>query len=149
VTRNWFATFIVSAALLTPPSRANSQTAADSAGVRATALDYIDGWWSGDGKRMASALHPELVKRIRVSDANGREWIDQMGASRLALATGRGGGAETPAAQRRSDVRILDIFQNTATVRVDAGGWVDHMHMVKWAGRWVILNVLWETRRKP
>jgi len=30
---------------------------------------------------------------------------------------------------------------------VDAGPWVDYMHMVRWQGRWVILNVLWETRR--
>jgi hypothetical protein len=127
---------------------AAAQTAADSAGVRATALDYIDGWWSADAQRMASALHPELVKRIRGMDANGgREWIDQQGASRLIRGTGRGGGRETPVAAQRSDVRILDIFQNTASVRVDAGPWVDYLQMVRWGGRWVILNVLWEMKR--
>ena len=127
---------------------AAAQTAADSAGIRATALDYIDGWWSGDAQRMASALHPELVKRIRNADtARGAEWIDNQGASRLTLGTARGGGRETPAANRRSDVVILDIFQNTASVRVDAGAWVDYLHMVRWGGRWVILNVLWEMRR--
>ena len=135
-------------ALLLVAAPAAAQTAADSAGIRATALDYIDGWWSGDANRMAAALHPDLVKRIRGADATGaREWIDQMGASRLVLGTGRGGGRETSVADRRSDVRILDIFQNTTSVRVDAGPWVDYMHMVRWHGRWVILNVLWETRR--
>ena len=123
-----------------------AQAAADSAGIRATALDYIDGWWAGDAKRMASSLHPELVKRIR-NAAPGREWVDNQGASRLIDGTGRGGGKETPAAARRSEVRILDIFQNTASVRVDAGGWIDYMHMIKWGERWVILNVLWENRR--
>jgi hypothetical protein len=127
---------------------ASAQTAADSAGIRATALDYIDGWWSADAPRMASALHPELVKRIRGVDPNGgREWIDQQGASRLVRGTGRGGGRETPVPAQRSDVRILDIFQNTASVRVDAGPWVDYLHMVRWGGRWVILNVLWEMKR--
>ena len=125
-----------------------AQSAADSSAIRATALDYIDGWWSGDQDRMAAALHPELVKRIRGADSTGtREWIDQQGASRLVLGTGRGGGRETPVAKRRSDVRILDIFQNTASVRVDAGAWVDYLHLVRWKGRWVILNVLWEVRR--
>jgi hypothetical protein len=96
------------------------------------------------GGRAAS----ELVKRIRNTDATGaREWIDQQGASRLVMGTGRGGGREMPAADRRSDVRILDIFQNTASVRVDAGAWVDYLHLVRWQGRWVILNVLWENRR--
>lgn len=125
-----------------------AQSAADSTAIRTTALDYIDGWWSGDVDRMAAALHPELVKRIRGADSTGtREWIDNQGASRLVQGTGRGGGRETPVAHRRSDVRILDIFQNTASVRVDAGAWVDYLHLVRWKGRWVILNVLWELRR--
>ena len=46
-----------------------------------------------------------------------------------------------------TDVRILDIFGNTASVRVDAGAWVDYLHIVKWNGRWVIINVLWELRQ--
>jgi hypothetical protein len=134
--------------LLLAAAPAAAQTPADSAGIRATALDYIDGWWAGDAQRMSSALHPELVKRIRNADAaRGIEWIDNQGASRLTMGTGRGGGRETPAANRRSDVVILDIFQNTASVRVDAGAWVDYLHIVRWGGRWVIINVLWETRK--
>jgi hypothetical protein len=49
-------------------------------------------------------------------------------------------------AQRRTDVRILDIFGNTASVRIDADSWVDYLHVAKWNGRWVIINVLWELR---
>jgi hypothetical protein len=135
-------------ALILASTPAAAQTAQDSAAIRSTALDYIDGWWTGDAQRMASSLHPELVKRIRGADANtGREWIDDQGASRLAGGAARGGGRETPRADRRSDVRILDIFHNTASVRVDAGRWVDYMHMVRWGGRWVIINVLWEMRK--
>jgi len=135
-------------AVMFASSPAAAQTAQDSAAIRSTALDYIDGYWSGDAQRMASALHPELVKRIRGADpSTGREWIDDQGASRLVRGTARGGGRETPRADRRSDVRILDIFHNAASVRVDAGGWVDYMHMVRWGGRWVILNVLWEMRK--
>lgn len=135
--------------LLAVPLPLAAQSSADSAAIRTTALDYIDGWWSGDDKRMSSALHPELVKRIRNTDANGHEWIDNQGASRLVLGTARGGGRETPAADRKSDVRILDIFQNAASVRIDAGTWIDYLQLVRWNGRWVILNVLWEVRRKP
>jgi len=52
----------------------------------------------------------------------------------------------TPEADRRTEVRVLDIFQNAASVRIDAGGWVDYLHLVRWRGQWVILNVLWELR---
>jgi len=33
-----------------------------------------------------------------------------------------------------------------ASVRVDATGWIDYMHLAEVDGRWVIINVLWETR---
>ena len=129
------------------PLGAAAQSAADSAGIRQAALDYIDGWWAGDGDRMASALHPELAKRIMNVDGAGRAFVRDMTASELVRGTRGGGGTATAAAERRSDVRILDIFQNAASVRVDAGGWIDYMHMIRWQGRWVILNVLWEIRR--
>jgi hypothetical protein len=70
-----------------------------------------------------------------------------MGASRLVRGAASGGGRETPVAAQRSEVRILDIFQNTASVRVDAGPWVDYLQMIRWNRRWVILNVLWEMRK--
>ena len=124
-----------------------AQTAQDSAGVRLAALDYIEGWYSGDGERMAKALHPELAKRIMLTDTLGNYWIRDMGASELIRGTRAGGGTRTPAADRRTEVRILDIFQNAASARIDAGGWIDYLHLVRWHGQWVILNVLWEVRK--
>jgi hypothetical protein len=47
----------------------------------------------------------------------------------------------------QKDVRILDIFENAASVRATMSGWVDYMHMARWNGRWVIVNVLWELKR--
>ncbi|MEO6068625.1 MAG: nuclear transport factor 2 family protein [Gemmatimonadota bacterium] len=124
-----------------------AQTPADSADIRATALDYIDGYYTGDAARMERALHPDLAKRIVTSDAQGRSRLGQMSAMALVQGTRAGGGKDTPAAQKREDVKILDIFQNAASVRIDAGTWVDYLQVAKWNGRWVIVNVLWELRR--
>lgn len=134
-------------AALAPPGSA--QTAADSATIKQTALDYIEGWYEGNADRMERALHPELAKRIvNVDPRNGRTSLGQQSAMTLVLNTRRGGGKETPVNEQRKDVRILDIFGNAASVRVDAGAWVDYLHMGKWNGRWVIVNVLWELRPK-
>ncbi|MGH7588556.1 MAG: nuclear transport factor 2 family protein [Gemmatimonadota bacterium] len=133
--------------LLGGADTARSQTPADSAAIRATALDYIEGWYAGDAERMGRAVHPELVKRIVATDPeSGSTWIDEMGASKLIEGTRAGYGTQTPEADRRTDVTILDIFGNSASVRVDAGGWIDYMHLAKWDGRWTIVNVLWEMR---
>ena len=123
-----------------------AQTPADSSAIRQAALDYIEGWYEGNAERMERALHPELAKRIVNADARGRSNLGEMGALTLINKVKAGLGKETPVGQRRTDVRILDIFGNTASVRVDAGTWVDYLHIAKWNGRWVIVNVLWENR---
>lgn len=128
------------------PAPLLAQTAADSTAIRATALDYIEGWYEGNGERMERALHPELAKRIVNSAPNGRSMLGQQSAMTLVQGTRRGGGKDTPSAQQRKDVHILDVFGNTASVRVDASSWVDYLHVAKWNGRWVIVNVLWEMR---
>jgi hypothetical protein len=125
-----------------------AQTSADSAGIRAAALDYAEGWYNADGDRMARALHPELAKRVQFSDSTGATWIRTMGATELIRGAKSGGGKSTPADKQRKDVKILDVFQKAASVRVDMSGWIDYLQLVKWNGRWVILNVLWEVRDK-
>jgi hypothetical protein len=126
-------------------TRAEGQTSADTAAIRATALDYIDGWYAADGARMERALHPELAKRNVTTDpASGRSRLIQMSAMTLVQSTRRGGGSNIPAGERKDEVRILDIFGGAASVRVTAATWVDYMHMAKVNGQWVIMNVLWE-----
>ena len=127
---------------------AGGQSAADSAAIRATALDYIEGWYAGDAARMERALHPELAKRIVETDARGRSRLGQQSAMTLVTNTRRGGGTDIPADKRKSDVRILDVYGNAATVRLDMSGWIDYLHIAKFNGRWVIVNVLWEMKQK-
>ena len=141
------ATLVALIVLLGGAAAARGQTPEDSLGIRQAALDYIEGWYAGDGDRMARALHPELAKRIMLSDTLGNVWVGGMGTTQLVRGTRTGGGTRTPTAERRTEVRILDSFQNAASARIDAGGWIDYLHLVKWQGRWVILNVLWEMRR--
>jgi hypothetical protein len=142
------AIFVLTAAAA--PRVVISQTAADSAAIRATALDYVEGWYDGNAERMGRAVHPELVKRIIVRDTvTGRTWISGMGWGNLVAGTARGGGKNTPMANRRKDVQILDIYGNVASVRATMSGWIDYMQMAKVDGRWVIVNVLWENHPSP
>ena len=127
-----------------PLGALRAQTAADSNGIRQAALDYIEGYYEGDGARMERAVHPELAKRIVRTNEQGRYMLSQMSAMTLVLGTRAGGGKDTPVAQRRKDVTILDIYRNAASAKIDASDWVDYLHLAKWNGRWVIINVLWE-----
>jgi hypothetical protein len=133
--------------LLLVPTDGETQTPRDSAAIRATALDYAEGWYAGDAERMRRALHTELAKRM-VSGTGASSTLHAMNAAQLVDATRGGGGRNAPAAQQRRDIAILDIHGRSASVRLTMDEWVDLMHIVKWEDRWVIINVLWEPTRQ-
>ena len=121
---------------------------ADRAAIKQAALDYIEGWYEGNPERMERSLHPELAKRIvRTDPASGRSRLDQMSAMTLVQGTRTGYGKKTPIDKQQKDVTILDIFGNTASVKVVASDWVDYLHVAKFNGKWVIVNVLWELKQ--
>ncbi len=121
-----------------------ASTGSDEAAIRATALDYIEGWYEGDAARMERALHPQLAKRIVMPGPDGRSVLQNMSADELIAATRGGAGKQTPVAERRMDVQVLDMYENVASARVTAGDWIDYMHLGNVDGEWKIINVLWE-----
>jgi len=129
---------------------ARAQSAADSAGIRAAAMDYIEGWYAGDAARMEKALHPELAKRVVTTDSrSGRSQLESIGAMTLVDRTRAGGGSRTPKERQQKDYTLLDVFNNAAVAKVVASDWIDYLELAKWNGRWVIVNVLWELHPKP
>ena len=143
------AALLIAAISLAPFSTSPCQSQADSAAIRQTALDYIQGWYTGDATRMERALHSELAKRIVRTDTLGNYRLDQQSAMTLVQGTRNGYGKSTPEADRHDDIRILDIYRNAAAVRIDASEWVDYLQLARWrGGRWVIVNVLWELKPK-
>lgn len=136
--------------LMTLTSAAHAQSTvsdADAAAIRQTAMDYIEGWYEGNAERMERALHPELAKRIvRTNPQNKQSRLDQMSAMSLVQGTRRGGGKDTPKERQQKDVTILDVYEGAATVKIIASDWIDYLHMARFNGRWVIVNVLWELK---
>jgi len=137
------AIFLLVAALLLPAVVALA--GGDEEALRATAMDYAMGWYTGDAERMEGALHPDLAKRVLMVDPkSGRRRLEHMSAMTLVQSTRKGWGAQVPEETRRTDVTILDVFGNAAVVKLEMHDWVDFLQMVKMEDRWVIANVLWE-----
>ena len=119
----------------------------DHAAIRQTALDYIEGFYDGDAARMERSLHPELAKRIVHPDAtSGRSHLAEMSALALTQFTRDKASRPTPTAERQQDVIVLDVFENAASAKVIAASWIDYLHLSRFNGRWVIVNVLWEMK---
>jgi hypothetical protein len=122
----------------------------EAAAIRATALDYIDGFYTGDGARMERAVHSELAKRIVTTDPKtGKSTLGQMSAMTLVQRTRSGSGKRFSENQRQHDVTILDRFENAAVVKIVAAEWIGYLELAKVDGEWKIINVLWELKPKP
>ena len=130
------------AALLLLATVAAAETA-DEAKIRRAALDYAESWYAGDPEQIRRALHPDLAKRIAKGDG-----VDHMTAERLIASVAAGYGKKTPIEKQLKNVKILDVFGNTASVRLEMSGWIDYMHIAKFGDDWKIVNVLWEMKPK-
>jgi hypothetical protein len=122
-------------------------TQTDNEAIQQTALDYIEGWYTGDAQRMERSLHPDLAKRIvrPATAANGSDRLDHMSAMTLVQGT-RSGIGRTAEGKQQKEVTILDRYENAACVKIVATKWIDYLHVAKCDGRWVIVNVLWELK---
>jgi hypothetical protein len=129
---------------------AGAQATDDKAAIRQAALDYIEGWYDGNAERMERSLHADLAKRIVRTNDRGQSQLQQMTAMGLVQGVKRGGGKDTPKDKQQKDVTILDVFGNAAAVKIVASEWIDYLHLAKFNGQWVIVNVLWELKpQKP
>ena len=136
-------TCILVAGLLLP-SPAFAQTAADSAAIRTTVLDYVDGWWSGDVERMERCLHPDLVKRVVFThDVTGRSLMNSITKSDMIEYTRAGGGSAEIEQKGEVTVTVVAVEGSIANVIATSARYVDYLHLAKWNGQWLIVNVLW------
>ena len=115
----------------------------DRAEIEATALNYIDGSFSGDAERMAKAVHPELTKMLLANNrVTGKPFLHKMGASDLIEGT-RAGLGTVPEDQRNIEIEIYDVSHGIAAVKVTSSRYIDHLQLGKVNGEWKIINVLW------
>ncbi|HUF04433.1 MAG TPA: nuclear transport factor 2 family protein [Aridibacter sp.] len=114
--------------------------------ITRTVLNYAEGWYEGDAAKMESALLPDLAKRRIETAGEGRSRVSELSSLGLVQMARTGNGKNTPKAEQQKEVKILDVFHDTATVRLEMRDWVDYMHVAKYNGKWLIVNVLWDLK---
>lgn len=124
----------------------NAQTKEDTLAIQRAALDYIESQHRPNPIQMQKALHPLLVKRTFWKDkVTQKEYITESNAEFMIIIAERYNlkGDKFPE-QPRKEVKLLDISDRTASVKLIADEWIDYMHLVKVNNEWKIINVLWQ-----
>ena len=122
--------------------------------IERSAFDYMEGWFTGDAKRMRRALHPQLAKRSLVIDPEtGKPTNEFYGntAEQLVRNTEAGGESQwtdipyDPEQGRENfDVRVLEVYRNVAVVRIWSRAYVEYLQLGNFeAAGWKIVNILY------
>ncbi|MEI6886575.1 MAG: nuclear transport factor 2 family protein, partial [Bacteroidota bacterium] len=116
---------------------------ADSAAIITTALNYGDGFYSGDAVRMEKAIHPDLNKvcPMTLPQTGKTFFIYSTYSNLIELSRAKAGLTEEP--NRKISVKVLKINDNVACARLTSASFNDYLEMVKIDGQWKIVNVLW------
>lgn len=116
----------------------------DAEAVRATACDYIEGWYAGDADRMERSLHDDLVKRTSsAGDEAAADELRMVSKARMIDLTRAGGG--TDVADPAIEIFVDDVSTDIASARVVCADYLDYLHLVKTPAGWKIANIIFHS----
>ena len=104
-----------------------------------TALDYFEGWFSGDARRIDRAMHPKLAKRALSDDG---ATLKETTAAPMVAATAAGEGTRR-GYPGRIEVDVVDVHGEIATAVVRSDVYREYLHLVRSPNGWRIVNALW------
>lgn len=140
--------------LLATPLMLQAQTVEEAAraeqleAIRQAILDYADGLYNVDPSRIERSVHPELAK-VGYWRPSADTWYrttrqDYDKMIELAGTWNADGHVDAETAPR--EIVLLDVMDQTASARLVAEWGIDYLHLAKIEGRWLIMNVIWQTR---
>jgi len=123
---------------------------ADHEAVRQAALDYVEGIYNVDPSRIERSVHPKLAKLgfYRPPAAEAYNPGTAMTFERLieiAKTFNKEGKLRKDAPK---EITVYDVLDQTATVKLVAEWGIDYMHLAKFNGKWMIVNIIWQSHPK-
>lgn len=119
----------------------------ETAAITKTALNYMEGWYQGDAKRMKASLHKKLAKRSLQAGYGSKKELRLTSASDMIAYTQHGYGTGLWHEDMKIEVIVLDYFKDIASVKVLTPHYYEYLHLAKIDKEWVIVNTLYEKNR--
>ena len=141
-----YAILAVAACALVAPSAAAQQTA-DREAVRRAALDYLEGFYEGDSTKIVRSVRPD-ARKIGYFTPRGTttyQWEEMSYQAMIEYANNfKKSGRTTPATAPR-EVAVAEVNDQTATAKVVAWWGIDYLQLARYDGKWMIVNVMWQS----
>jgi hypothetical protein len=133
-------------ALLVHGATVLSQSVDERERVRHAVLDYVEGVYQVEPARIERSVHPSLSKqgfwREKGKDGytTGKMSFDAL--VEVAKTWNKSGKLPKDAPK---EITIFDVQDQTASAKLVAAWGTDYFHLAKYDGKWMIVNVLWQS----
>ena|SRR5689334_715232 len=144
-----YAILTAAALSVTLPHAAAAQTPARDS-VRRAALDYLEGFYEGDSAKIVRSVRPDVRKVGYFTPRGSTKYeVEEMPfAEFISYANNfKKSGRTTPATAPR-EVIVGEVNDQTATAKVVAWWGIDYLQLGKYDGKWMIVNVMWQSPPK-
>ena len=124
-----------------------AQTPSDREAVRLAVLDYVEGFYEGDTTRLVRSVWPEVRKYGYWRSKPGAPYAGEAMPfpEFMAYANGiKSGKSRTPAGAPK-EIVIFEVLDQTASAKLTAWWGIDYLLLAKQNGRWMIIQVLWQS----
>lgn len=140
---------LIAAFVIALPLAAGAQTDKEKEAVKQAVLDYVEGVYEVKPERIERSVHPELAKRgFFIKKGESVYSSNIMTYQQLVdLAKNYNKDGRVPK-DAPKEVLILDVSDQTASIKLTAFWGIDYMHLAKYDGKWKIINVLWQSPPK-
>jgi putative lumazine-binding protein len=118
--------------------------------VRRAALDYLEGFYEGDSAKIVRSVRPDVRKVGYYTEQGSPKYLgEEMPFAEMITYTNnfRKRGRTTPATAPR-EVIVGEVNDQTATAKVVAWWGIDYLQLAKYDGKWMIVNVMWQSPPK-
>ena len=133
------------ALLLASSITIGSQSADDKEAVRQAVLDYVEGVYEVDPARIERSVHPDLAKRGYYIKRGETEYSSSpMNFQQLIDVAKNWNKNRRDMSKEPKEVVVYEVLDQTASVKLTAAWGIDYMHLAKYNGKWMIVNVLWQ-----
>lgn len=113
--------------------------------VKTAVLDYVESLYNVQPERVKNSVHPELRKRgyyFREGEYHQADMtFEQLSA--LAARWNKDGSQTNDKSPKK--IEIFDVLDQTASAKLTAEWGIDYFHLAKIDGKWMIMNVLWQS----
>ena len=125
----------------------HAQAPSDREAVRLAVLDYVEGFYEGDTTRLVRSVWTEVRKygywRAKPDTPYAGEAMPF--PAFMTYANGVKSGRNRTPAGAPKEIVVFDVQDQTASAKLTAWWGTDYLLLAREGGRWMIIQVLWQS----